>query len=422
MRMMAGPMKILMMSDVYFPRVNGVSTSIQTFRRELARLGHQVVLVAPRYAGEDELREEVLRVPSRRVVLDPEDRMMRVGALRSLASVLSDSRFDLVHVQTPFVAHYQGLALARHLDLPCVATYHTFFEEYLHHYVPLLPRWLMQAAARRFSRRQCNALDALVVPSAAMEEVLERYGVRRPICVIPTGIDIDAFRGGDGASFRRAHRIPADRPMALYVGRVAFEKNIEFLLHVVRAVRSALPDVLLVVAGEGPAQRSLQRIVDRLGLGEHVRFVGYLSRRHALPDCYRAADVFAFASQTETQGLVLLEAMALGVPVVATAAMGTRDLLGDGRGVLVARPEVADFADKLRRLLTDAALRARLAAEGEACARQWSSAAMASRLVTFYEGVLERASGAEVAGSRACLTTAPTRRLVWRCGPRLRTE
>jgi 1,2-diacylglycerol 3-alpha-glucosyltransferase len=400
MRMMPSPMRILMISDVYFPRVNGVSTSIQTFRRELERLGHPVVLVAPRYAVEDELGEEVLRIPSRRVMLDPEDRMMHPRALRGLAGALSHIRFDLVHIQTPFLAHYQGLRLARHLGLPCVATYHTFFEEYLHHYVPLLPRRLMRAAARRFSRRQCNALDALVVPSAAMEEVLDRYGVRRPISIIPTGIDLDAFRGGDGTSFRRAHRIPAARPTALYVGRVAFEKNIEFLLQAVRAVRSALPDVLLVVAGEGPAQRSLQRSVDRLGLGEQVRFVGYLSRRHALLDCYRAADVFAFASQTETQGLVLLEAMALGVPVVATAAMGTRDLLADGRGVLVARPEVADFADKLRRVLTDAALRARLSAEGEECARRWSSAAMASRLVKFYEGVLERASGAEVAGSR----------------------
>ncbi|HMQ12324.1 MAG TPA: glycosyltransferase, partial [Candidatus Competibacter phosphatis] len=189
-------MKILMLSDVYFPRVNGVSTSIQTFRRELGRLGHEVWVVAPEYGPPAAEEEGVNRVPSRQVLFDPEDRMMRSGPLGRRLWALNDWGCDLVHVQTPFVAHYAGLRLARRWGVPCVETYHTFFEEYLFHYLPVLPKSAWRAVARVLSRRQCNRLNGLVVPSQAMREVLERYGVRTTMRVIPTGMPLDAFQEG----------------------------------------------------------------------------------------------------------------------------------------------------------------------------------------------------------------------------------
>jgi glycosyltransferase involved in cell wall biosynthesis len=384
-----------MVSDVYFPRINGVSTSILTFRRELAQLGHEVMLIAPDYGRPgEEGGGEAVRIPSHHLVLDPEDRIMKVGYIRSLATSLVERGLDLVHIQTPFVAHYAGLALGRRLKLPCIATYHTFFEEYLFHYVPLVPKPLMRYAARSFSRSQSDALDALVVPSRAMEQVLHGYGVQTPTCVIPTGIDPADLHGGDGSVFRRRHGIPAHQPMAIYVGRVAFEKNIGFLLHVIHQVRTHLPQVLLVTAGDGPARRHLQKLAIRLGLQDNVRFVGYLARHGELRDCYRAADVFTFASGTETQGLVLLEAMALGVPVVSTAVMGTWDILQAGRGALIARHNVADFAGKLLRVLRDADLRRQLAGEGIAYVQEWTSRAMAMRLAGFYSEVVKGNPGA----------------------------
>lgn len=384
-------MRILYVSDVYFPRVNGVSTSIQTFRRELARLGHATTLVAPAYPTTRADGARLVRVPSRAVPLDPEDRAMRWRALRRLDSTLAGERFDLVHVQTPFLAHYAGVRLGRRRGVPVVATYHTLFEEYLFHYVPLLPMHLMRALARRISRTQCDALDAVVVPSTAMRETLERYGVRARIEIVPTGIPLPDFSGGDGARFRAEHGIAPSRPVLVYVGRVAFEKNIEFLLRALVIVRCAVPDTLLVVCGEGPALARLRRMARALGLEDAVRFVGYLDRATRLPDCYRAADALVFASRTETQGLVLLEAMALGVPVVSTAVMGTRDIVGVERGALVAADDEQDFAAKVVRLLCDPQLRARLSAEGRQYARTWNAAALAQRMETFYRTVLDRA-------------------------------
>jgi 1,2-diacylglycerol 3-alpha-glucosyltransferase len=382
-------LRVLYVSDVYFPRVNGVSTSIQTFRRELAALGHATTLVAPAYGSAPADEQDIVRVASRRVPFDPEDRAMRWRQLARVGLALDARHFDLVHVQTPFFAHYAGVRFARRWGVPCVATYHTLFEEYLHHYARFAPRRATRAMARDFSRRQCGDVDAIVVPSTAMRETLHRYGVGRRTEIIPTGIPLGEIAGGDGARFRRTHGITPERSVLAYVGRVAFEKNIDFLLRALVRVREKVSDVLLVVCGEGPALAALRTLARDAGIADNVRFVGYLDRTTALLDCYRAADALVFASRTETQGLVLLEAMALGVPVVSTAVMGTRDIVGPGKGALVAEDSEQDFAEKVIHLLKDSALRQRLAAEAWDYARLWSAPALALRLQGFYLSLVD---------------------------------
>ena len=182
-------MNILMISDVYFPRVNGVSTSIATFRGSLAALGHSVMLIAPDYPTAADEDAGIVRIPSRYLLLDPEDRILKAGEILSQEHQLRDRRFDLLHIQTPFIAHHVGVKLARRLGIPCVETYHTYFEEYLYHYIPFLPKPFLKSVARSLTRRQCNHVDHVVVPSRAMHEVLDDYGVRAPVSVIPTGIE-----------------------------------------------------------------------------------------------------------------------------------------------------------------------------------------------------------------------------------------
>ena len=193
-------MRVLMVSDVYFPRVNGVSTSIETFRRTLAEQGVEVRLVVPRY-GDEGHEGGVVRVAGRSVPGDREDRLLAWGEMHR--AVLESARdCDLIHIQTPFVAHYAGLKAARTLGLPVIATYHTLFEEYLQHYARFIPAGWLRGQARRFSRRQCNDLDAVVVPSSAMRQRLASYGVTTPMTVLPTGIPCryvshDLFGSGD---------------------------------------------------------------------------------------------------------------------------------------------------------------------------------------------------------------------------------
>jgi glycosyltransferase involved in cell wall biosynthesis len=398
---------VLMVSDVCSPRINGVSTSIQTFRTALAHLGVRVTIVAPDYPGIDrkaDAVEDIVRLPSRAVPFDPEDRLMHWRSLAVLDRRLASADFDLVHVQTPFAAHYAGLRLARARGIPCLATYHTHFEEYLSHYIRFLPGSALRAAARGLARHQCNALDAVVVPSQPMAATLRRYGVEAPLHVIPTGLPESQFVPGNGRRFRQAWGIAPERKVALFVGRAAFEKNIGFLLEMIALARRQQPQLMLVIAGEGPALPALHRQAETLQISSHVRFVGYLPRESGLRDCYAAADVFTFASRTETQGLVLLEAMAIGLPVLAIPALGAAEIILPRRGTVAAADTPHEFAAQLVTLLDRPAKLAAMADQAVAFAREWDAATQGARLATLYRDLMRAPAGA------ACTPPLPASR------------
>ena len=244
-------MRVLMISDVYFPRVNGVSTSIQTFRRDLAALGCETWLVAPPTRKRGTTTSASLRQPSRYLAFDPEDRMMKRRATLAAVTRARGQR-RVVHVQTPFVAHRFGLKVARELgsrrrDVPHV----------LRGISAPLPAAaaaarMARAFARQVSRRQCNAVDAVVAPSQQLADVLAATASRASIHTIPTGLESRRVRRRRRRRFRAEHGIAPDRPVMLLVGRVAHEKNIGFLFDVLAEVRRRVPNVLFVIAGEGP--------------------------------------------------------------------------------------------------------------------------------------------------------------------------
>ena len=386
-------MNILFISDVFFPRVNGVSTSINTFATELKALGHQVTLIAPSYTDEDKHEEWIVRVPSHKIYFDPEDRLMKFGKLKALLPWIREQHFDIIHIHTPFTAHYVGIHFGKKLDIPVVETYHTFFEDYLHHYLPFIPQFISRKLARTISRRQCNAVDGIVSPSKPMLDVLKQYGIKTPADVVATGLDALSFASVDGEHFRISHDIPLGQPMLLFVGRVAHEKNINFLLEMHVKLLKNHPDTLLVITGEGPAEESIKQSIDKLGITNKVRMIGYLDRSHELIACYKAADIFVFASKSETQGLVLLEAMAQGTAVVALAELGTKSILIEGEGVLIAKDDTHDFADKVSVLLSDARKRQMIGERGRQYAQEkWGAGVLAKKVAKFYKSTINQKS------------------------------
>ena len=379
-----------MISDVFFPRINGVSTSIATFVKEIKKQGHTVHLIAPAYKSnrvETPVFEGdwIFRIPSNVVLFDPEDRLMSKKKVRALLPSLQTNNYDVLHIHTPFVAHYMGIWIADKLNLPVVETYHTFFEEYFFHYVPFLPKALLKFLARKFSVSQCRQVDHIVVPSSPMMNVLQKYGVTTAHTILPTGVSIKGSLENSGSSFRNQQGISSNQPVLVHIGRVAFEKNIEFLLQVTASLVKLLPELIFIIAGEGPALKQLKSFAQKLGISNNVKFVGYLDRDKELSACYQAGDVFVFSSRTETQGLVLLEAMLLGVPVVSTAVMGTKDILVNGKGALIANEQVDDFADKVLKILHDPELKTILSTQGISYAQSWHPSDMAKRLISLYE-------------------------------------
>lgn len=389
LRSVLSSMNVLMITDVAVPRVNGVSTAIATYIDRLDSHGIRVSLIAPRYGNEPDCAG-VTRLSGWKVPFDPEDRLIPVAKMRA-AALAAASGADLVHIHTPFSAHFAGVAAARRWDIPVVATYHTLFEEYLQHYARFLPAGATRALARSVSRMQCNALAATIVPSTAMAERLRQYRVTTPMHVLPTGVPCERFavpdRAASRAAFRARHGIGRDTPLALFVGRVAHEKNIGFLIEALVHAHIREPALTLLIAGEGPAAASLRDAAQKSGHADRIRFLGYLDRTSALPECYAAADFFVFASRTETQGLVLIEAMASGLPVVALAEMGTRDLLESRRGAIVPPDDPEAFGGAMGHLATNHALRESLGLEARSLSSEWSDATLTAKLAALYRNL-----------------------------------
>ena len=383
-------MKILFISDVYYPRINGVSTSIKSFKENLEQLGHEVRLIAPKYSNHRCSEKWIKRVPSFQVPYDPEDRLMNYFQLRKLKKWVESEKFDLIHIHTPFMAHYFGLNLRKTLSIPCIETYHTFFEDYLHHYIPWLPEKFGRRFARWVSRRQCNSVDGVVVPSKPMLDVLTQYGIDKPMSVIPTGIDKHFLTKRNSDVFKLNYQLPMNKKILLYVGRVAKEKNIEFLLHVVKNISREYKDILLLITGEGPADKDLDLKIKELGIYEFVKRLPYLDRGNELPQCYSAADVFVFSSKSETQGLVPLEAMAQGTPVVAIAEMGIASVIKNNEGAFATKDNLEEFVSCVKKLISNDKLHASQSKKAYKYVKEnWAASVQAEKVVSFYKASIK---------------------------------
>lgn len=220
-------------------------------------------------------------------------------------------------------------------------------------------------------------------------DLLKDYGVATKTVTLPTGINSLAFQTGDGQRFRNEFNIPSDKKLLLNVSRVAFEKNISAIIEAFALLRNTRKDVHLVIAGEGPAKNHYIEMTYSLDLQDSISFVGYLDRSTQLVDCYHAADLFVFASKTETQGLVLLEAMAAGTPVVSVAEMGTKNVLKEGLGVRITDGSAEDFANKITEVIDDPVIYAQLAETAIVYAQEWDSLSLAKKLNEYYLDILK---------------------------------
>ena len=329
---MTRPMRIGFFTEVYRPIVNGVVASVDGLAEGLRHLGHDVHCFAPHIPGSDET-DGALRMPSLplptgtayRLTVPMVSRRNRLGIINNL---------DVVHAHSPFVTGWMSVRYARRLRVPLVYTYHTRLEEYVH-YLPFDSK-AARYAASTLTRSFANLADAVIVPTPAMRRRLAEIGVTAHIEVVPSGIDLAHFGAGKmRADLRRALGAGADERLLLFVGRLGREKNVELLLE---ALTMTTVPARLIIAGDGPERETLEQRAKDLGVADRVRFLGAIDRSE-LPDYYASCDAFVFASVSETQGLVLAEAMAAGAPVIAVDTPVVRDVAGDGAWLVPNSPE-----------------------------------------------------------------------------------
>jgi len=400
-------MRIVMFSDAYWPRVNGVTVSVDSYSRALIKAGHEVLVICSSYPeGMDdassfsfnrEAAEEgpkIVRVPSLPAFITKEDRIAKFTKWYWVFRQVESFNPEIIHINTEFVIAEIGFLYARAHNLPVIYTFHTMWEDYGPNYFPMLPTFLIKFIARSIIKVILFQSYRVIVPTPQIDKVVRNYNHRTKTLLLPTGIDPELFDHTDdeGEIFRK--KMESSFPklrrkrILLFAGRIVKEKNLGFLLIILPEILKKHPDVILLFAGSGPDLDYFREEAKKYGLEDNCVFSGYV-KREDLALIYRISEVFLFPSLTDTQGLVTLEAMFSGTPVVAIGALGTLMVMGGDNGGFMVKNSANEFTARVLALLEDPDLRSRKSEEARLHARSWSIEELTRKLIGIYKATAE---------------------------------
>jgi 1,2-diacylglycerol 3-alpha-glucosyltransferase len=378
-------MHIANFTNTYLPVISGVVRSVRSFRDELTLKGHNVFIFAQEHANHVDEDPFIFRYPSLNLPTGV-DIPAAIPLSPFMDKLLPSLKLDVIHTHHPFLLGQTAAAKANELNLPLVFTFHTQYREYTH-YVPFPAESIqnfLKNAVDRWLQDFMRRCQHIIIPSESMREILvEQYGLKDRFTVIPTGIDLEAYQTASGEQIRKKKHWEKDIVM-ISVGRLAPEKNWQLLLQAAALVLKDHPQFRLVLIGDGPDRKSLENQAKELGIRKRVTFTGSLSFAE-IPDYMKAANLFGFASITETQGLATLEAMAAGLPVVAVNGSGTRDILKhDQQGYLVENNAEA-LAAGIKRLLAHPDRMKKFAEAAYKRAQSFNIELLTNKLLDVYE-------------------------------------
>lgn len=381
-------LRIAVFSDSFLPILNGVSISIDSLVTELRNRGHSVHVYtasSPFYKDPDPntFRFRAIETPIAR------DYPLAFPPFYDMLRQFRRHSYDVVHTHTPFTIGFVGLRWAQSDELPIVSTYHTLYNRYVH-YIPFFPRRYLRFKIAKHTNFYYNSVDHVITPSDAALKWLRRHSVSSDVSVIPTGAP--KRRLFDRSEVRASFGIPPEHKILLYVGRLAKEKNMSVLFHMAALAFQKDPSLRLWLVGDGPYREDCARMVRDLGIGDRVKFVGFVSRPEVDP-YYAAADLFVFSSITETQGLVVQEAMSYGVPSVAVAGGGASDGIIDGENGFIVKNDPGTFAERVLQVTSNDSLLARLGDGAVQFVRSHGTDEMTDQVLDVYRKVLRPTAG-----------------------------
>ncbi|WP_147612396.1 glycosyltransferase [Treponema pectinovorum] len=399
-------MKIAMFTDAYFPRINGVSVSVKSYAGELTKLGHEVCVVCLEYSQEqqksaffDEKESDakspfqILRIPSSSILFSKEDRMVRLNTWYYLKKKLDKFAPDIIHLNSEWTIGYLGSIYARHRRIACVYTFHTMWEDYLANYVSFLPSASLRKIGAGVVKYYLKRADEIIAPTQRIAGVVSRYGISKVPDILPTGIPEEKFKYSIARSMNIRARLFSKCPgikgkkILLFVGRIAKEKNLSFLYEVLKEVQKKDRKTALLFVGDGPYLEELKEIAEKQDLKDFVFFTGYIGGEDLIY-FYKMATVFVFPSKTETQGLVTVEAMLSGLPVVAIGELGTFDVMQGDNGGFMVKDDVQEFSEKVNLLLSDQNLRKKKINEALQWGSKWKISNLTPTLIDCYKKAL----------------------------------
>jgi glycosyltransferase involved in cell wall biosynthesis len=398
-------MKIAMFTDAYWPRVNGVTVSVDSFSRALVNAGQDVLIVCSTYPentnihasyqkeSEADSRLKIIRIPSVPALVTKEDRLVKFNKWHWVFRQVELFDPDIIHINTEMVVGEFGLWYSKTHNLPLIYTFHTMWEDYGPNYFPIFPVFLIKFIIRRVLKHILKRSYRVIAPTPQIESVVQKLRVNKQIYLLPTGIEMDLFDHDKAEieAFREKleERFPQlkKKRILLFAGRVAREKNIEFLFNILPEILKKHPDVILLIAGNGPDLSYYQEEAQRTGIKDFCVFTGNFPRED-LALVYGLSEIFVFPSLTDTQGLVTLEAMLSGIPVVAIGALGTLAVMNGNNGGFMVENDAAEFTGRVMELLGDPELYNQKSIEAKRHARSWSIDELTKKLIVIYESTI----------------------------------
>lgn len=347
-------MKIGIFTNNYLPNPYGVSTSIETFRREFEKQGHEVFIFAPHWKGYKDSNTNIFRYPS----IDIEIKFrfpLPIPYSWKMNEIIKNLDLDVIHSQHPNLLGSVAMKWARRRNIPLIFTWHTLYDHYAH-FAKFLPEKLVAKYIIRNAVNYANKSDVVIVPTDSIIPILRKWGVKnKNIIPIATGVLEEEFKNADRNKIREKYKIGKEEAVLFMVSRLTSEKNVEFIFRSVKDVLK-VDKIKFLVVGDGYLKSKLQEFCEQEKISEKVIFCGEVEREE-IKNYYATSDIFVYGSKSETQGMIITEAMYMGLPIVAVSATGVSSLvLNNGNGFLVSENE-KEFESSVLKLINDKELR-----------------------------------------------------------------
>ena len=380
-------MNIGFFTNTYLPAVSGVTTAIENYREELEKQGHNVYIFAAKHSNYQDKNPNVFRFRSVDLNYKISYPLPLISSPK-IRKTIKRINLDIIHGHHFFLSGQIAWYYAKKLKLPLVFTYHTRYDLYVH-YAPL-PEELSKPLAKTLSTLYANSCDAVVAPSKSIKDLILEYGVRKPVYIVPSGIDIDKFKKtGEEEKIREKYNIKNDAILLLTVCRLSEEKNLVFLLKVFQKIMKKRKNVYFMIVGDGPEKEDLEKQSFRLGLKEKIIFTDKVSYSR-IPSFYNASNIFLFSSLSEVQPTIFTEAMASGLPIVAIKAIGSEDVITNGENGFLVSNNVDDFSQKVLKLIDNENLRKKMSEKAKNRARYFSIENSTRKMLSLYERAISQ--------------------------------
>ncbi|MFA6285274.1 MAG: glycosyltransferase [Parcubacteria group bacterium] len=380
-------MKIAIFTNNYLPNPYGVAGSVESFRKEFERMGHEVHIFAPQWKDYHDNNPNVFRYPSVETNIKIKF-PISIPYSRKISKVIENLDLDIVHSQHPNLLGSAAMHWAKKKNIPLVFTWHTLYDQYAH-FASFVPQRIAVWFTVRNARKYANRCDQVVVPTPSVGEIIKKWGMtNKNITAVQTGVEEEQFVNSDRENVRKKYNIKDDETLLLVVTRLTEEKNTEFLLETVSKILESDEKTRFMVCGDGSIKEKLVEKVSDAGLADKVIFVGIVSDKEK-KDYYSAGDIFVYASKSETQGMVLTEAMYSGLPIVAVRATGVKDIVEDGKTGFLVSENKKEFGEAVQKLIEDESLRKKFGEEAKKVAREkYTSSVCAKKMIEVYENAI----------------------------------